>query len=221
MDIALKDYLGEPEELVRRCRDGEARALEELFERHTARLHRMVRARLDWRMQGRVSEADVVQEVYLEASRRLPDYLAEPKVPFFVWLRFLTGQKLVDLQRRHLGVKARDARREVPLLRVVAPGATSKVLAEQLLNACSTPSQKVARAELKALIQDALDSLSPGDREVLVLKHYENLTNVEIAHELGIQESAASKRYLRALTRVRKALVALPGGGDELWTKSL
>ena len=139
-------------------------------------------------------------------------------MPFFVWLRFLTGQKMIDLQRRHLGARARDLRREVPLQRVAIPGATSEVLAEQLMSTWSTPSQGMARAELKDLIQDALDQLSEPDREVLVLKHYEGLTNVEIAHELDLQESAVSKRYIRALTRARSVLSSLPGGEEGAWT---
>ncbi len=220
MGTALTDF-PETEELVRRTDEGDGQALEELFQRHSARLRRMVRARLDGRLRGRVGESDVLQEVYLEASKRLPEYLADPKVPFFVWLRFLTGQKLVDLQRRHLGARARDVRREVSMLRVIVPGATSAVLAEQLMNTWSTPSQKVAQTELKALIQEALDALDPADREVLILRHYENLTNAEIAHELGLQESAASKRYTRALARARKILADLPGGEEEAWTKKL
>ncbi len=213
----MNDAFSETQELVRRGREGDREALDDLFSRHRERLGRMVRLRLDWRLKGRVAPDDVIQEVYLEALRRLPEYLEEPKVPFFVWLRFLTGQKLVDLQRLHLGAQARDARREVRLLGRAMPAATSADLAGQLLGTQTTPSEVVQRAELKLKLKEALDQMDATDREVLILRHYENLTHEEVAHELSIARPAAIQRYVRALKKIQKILASMPEGLVDTW----
>lgn len=209
----------ETKELIRRSAEGDSQALQGLFARHRQRLVRMVRARLDWRLQSRIDPEDVIQEVLAQASRRLPSYLRDPKMPFFLWLRFLTRQQLADLNRQHLGAKARDVRREVPLLHRPLPEATSQVIAAQLLGTWTTPSRNLIRAELRLRVQEALENLEPRDREVLVLRHYESLTNSEIAHELGLEEPAASKRYFRALNRIKRALLAQspPGKERAIW----
>jgi len=200
------------DDLVRLWREGDDRALEALFSRHRERLKRMIRLRLDPRLRSRLDDSDVVQEVYLAAHRRMPEYLRDPKIPFFLWLRLLTGQQLIDLHRSHLGVQARDIRREIPIPFGAMPEATSAALAAQLIGKLTTPSQKVARAEMLMRVQEALESLEPMDREILVLRHFEQLSNAEAAEELGIQTAAASQRYVRALMRLRKALAKLPGG---------
>jgi len=207
----------ETEELVRRYRLGDDLVLEEMFSRHRERLRRMVALRLDWRLSSRVSEDDVLQEAYLEALRRLPGYLEDPNLPFFLWLRFITGQKLVDLHRFHLGANARDPRREVRLRKWSAPQATTRALADHFLGSQTSPSGKVVRAELQLKIQEALDVMSPEDREVLILRHYEELTHREIARELGIERSTATKRYFRALGKIRQILASMPGGPGESW----
>ncbi len=199
MGAAMDEPLDETEELVRRVGQQDSRALEELFSRHRERLRRMVSMRLDRRLRGRVDDSDVLQEVYLDACRRLDEYLAAPKVNFFVWLRGLAGQKLFDLHRHHLGTQARDPRREVAFGRSQMPDATSAVIAIELLGNIKTPSQEVIEAEMELRLQKALEGMDPQDREVLVLRHFECLTNAEIAHELGIKSSTASKRYMRAL----------------------
>jgi RNA polymerase sigma-70 factor (ECF subfamily) len=187
-----------------------------LLDRHRERLRRMVALRLDRRLQGRIDPSDVIQETYLEASSRLAAYLKEPTMPFFLWLRFLTGQKLLELHRRHLGTLQRDAGREVALYRGRLPETTSAALAAQLLGRHTRPSEAAIRAELKIRLQEALNSMDPLDREVLALRHFEQLTNVETAQVLEIQESAASKRYLRALKRLKEILTSIPGFVEEL-----
>jgi RNA polymerase sigma-70 factor (ECF subfamily) len=127
-------------------------------------------------------------------------------MPMFLWLRFLTGQKLLQLHRRHLGVQARNAGREVSCSRWSAPEASSATLAAWLVGRLSSPSHAAARAELCSQLHTALDQIEPLDREILVLRHFEQLTNAEVAHVLGIQESAASKRYVRALERLKGVL---------------
>ncbi len=202
----------ETHEIVRLSGTGDPAALEDLFSRHRERLRRMVRIRLDPRLGGRIDDSDVLQDVYLEASRRLPKYLEDPRAPFFVWLRSLAGQKLVDLHRFHLGAKARDVRREVASFRRPMPTATTAVLAAQLLGDLATPSEEVMQVELENRLREALENMEPKHREVLVLRHFESLTNVEVAHELAIAVSTASERYVRALKKLKQILAGMPGG---------
>ena len=130
-------------------------------------------------------------------------------MPFFLWLRFITAQKLVALHRHHLGTKARDPRREVSLHHGAWPEATSGALAAQLFGHFTTPTQAAARAELRIRFQEALNSMDVADREILALRHFEQLSNAEAARELGIQQAAASKRYTRALRRLKEIVTAL------------
>jgi len=207
----------ETEELVRRVRDGDRRALEDLFARHRSRLRTMVRVRLDPRLRGRLDPSDVLQEAYLEAVRRLDRYLRDPRMPFFLWLRWLTGQKILDLCRRNFGAQRRDQRREVSTGRGSSLTAISSSMAETIADKHTPPSEALARMELRALLEEALDKLPPIDREVLSLRHLEQLTNCEVAHELGITEGAASRRYMRALEKVKRVLEGVLGDRMEAW----
>jgi RNA polymerase sigma-70 factor (ECF subfamily) len=201
---------------VQRAATGDQVLWGELLQGHRARLRKLVALRLDPRLQGRVDPSDVIQEAYLDASRRLTDYAREPEpMPFFLWLRFLVGQKLLELQRRHLGAQARDACREVSLYRGPMPEASSAAIAAQLLGRNTSPSQAAIRAERKLRLQEALNQMDPIDREVLVLRHFEQLSNGEAALVLGLDKSASSKRYARALIRLKDLLVAMPGGLQE------
>ncbi|MCG8648575.1 MAG: sigma-70 family RNA polymerase sigma factor [Pirellulales bacterium] len=180
--------------------------MSELFERYRGRLKKMVRARLNRQLYGRVDESDVVQDAFLDAARRLNDYASDPRAPFFLWLRKITGQRLMDVHRRHLGVQGRDARVEVSLHQGQAPLASSILLAKALLGGLTSPTQAAVKAETRLAIQEALASMSDVDREILSMRHLESLSNVEAAQELGIDSSAASKRYLRALQRLKVIL---------------
>jgi RNA polymerase sigma-70 factor (ECF subfamily) len=198
-------------ELLRRAADGDRHSLDELFARHRPRLQRMVELRLDPRVRGRIGASDVLQEASLEAFERMEKYLRDPKMPFFLWLRFLTSQKVLELHRRHLGARRRDARREVRLQGGPWPAASTATLANQLLGKLTAPSQAAIRAERKLRVEEALNAMDPIDCEVLVLRHFEQLTNTEAAQELGIEEPAASKRYIRALQRLKGFLDRMPG----------
>ena len=160
---------------------------------------------VDGGMESRIDPADILQEAYLEASARLGEYLRDPRMPFFLWLRFLVGQKLLTLHRHHLGTRMRDVSLEVPLAGGV-PGVSSTALAERLVSLDTSPSEAVGRAELERKVQEALDSMDDIDREVLVLRHFEHLTRTEAAQALDISEAACAKRYLRALKRLREVL---------------
>ena len=197
--------------LLRRAREGDRQVQEELFSRHRERLRRMVRLRLDTRLRARIDASDVIQDTYLEACRRLDAYLRDPKMPFFLWLRFLTGQRVAALHRHHLGAQRRDARQEVRLFGGALPEATSVALAHQLMGRLTAPSKAAARVETKLRLEKALNSMDAMDREVLTLRHFEQLTNAETADELGIEESTASKRYVRALKKLTQILSSMPG----------
>ena len=205
------------EELLDAARHGDDGALALLVERHRDRLERMVRLRMDRRLQGRVDPADVVQEAYLAARGKFPQYSADPRLPFFLWLRLEVGQKLVDVHRFHLGTKMRDAGQEVSLQQGALPQVTSLSLAEQLLGKLTTASHAAMRAELKIRVQQALNSMDPHDREVLILRHFEELSNAEAAQVLGIKPSAAVNRYVRALKRLKDVFQGMPGGIEGIW----
>jgi RNA polymerase sigma-70 factor (ECF subfamily) len=189
---------------------GDQQALAALFSRHRERLRKMVEFRLDARLRGRVSTSDVLQEAYIDALKRLPHYQALPGVPFFVWLRWVAVQRLVDVHRQHLGAQVRNVGKEVRLGQGDLIEASSEKMAE-LMGDLTSPSQAAQRSETLARLREALDRLDSIDREVLALRHFEELNNYEVAALLGIQTAAASKRYVRALERLKEALEQLPG----------
>src|SRR5262245_22647284 len=171
---------------LRQAARGDAAQFGAKLEQYRPRLRRMIALRLDPRLHGRVDPSDVIQETYLEASARLAEYLRGPTMPFFLWLRFLAGQKLVTLHRKHMGTRMRDAGREVSLYRGGLPEASSAALAAQLLGHDTRPSEAAARAELKIRLQQALNTMDPLDREVLALRHFEQLSWAETAQIMEI-----------------------------------
>ena len=206
----------ETDRLLQQAARGDRQVLGTLLARHQDRLRRMIALRLDRRLQGRIDPSDVIQEAYLEATARLAEYLHDPSMPFFLWLRFLTGQKLVTLHRHHLGVKMRTAGQEVALYQGPLPEASSAALAAQLLGHDTHPSAAAIRAEMKIRVQEVLNNMDPLDREVLALRHFEQLSRAEIAGVMGISEAAAGKRYIRALERLKQDLSRCRGGLEEL-----
>lgn len=197
--------------LLGRAAEGDRAAVDELFSRHRRALKRMVRLRLSRHLQGRLADSDILQEAYLEAAKRLPAYLRDRPLPFFLWLRHITGQKLIDAHRRHLGAQMRDAAQEVSLYRGAMPAASSASLAAHLMGRLTSPSQAAIKAETRLRVQEVLNAMDPLDREVLALRHFEQLSNAETAQTLGMNESTASSRYLRALKRLKDELSQLPG----------
>jgi RNA polymerase sigma-70 factor (ECF subfamily) len=210
----MPDEAAGNEILLERARAGDCAALAELFQQHRGRLEQMVRLRMDRRLQSRLDPSDVVQEAYLDVARRFPEYAAGPPMPVFLWLRLLTGQRLIDLHRQHLGAKMRDAGLEVSIYRGDFPRASSASLAELLLGRLTTASRAAIRAETQMRVQEALDAMDAIDREVLILRHFEMLSNEETARVLGLKPSAASNRHLRALKRLKDILAQIPGHGD-------
>ena len=184
---------------------GGAQVLASVFEQHRARLRKMVEFRLDRRVSARVSPDDILQESFVEASCRLEEYLADASVPIFIWLRFLTAQQVLRVHRRHLGAGKRSVGREVSRHRDQLGRQTDQIV-RHLLATDTTPSMVVSRLELQQSIRERIDRLDDIDRGIIVLRHYEELSNVEAAIELSISKTAASKRYTRALKRLRSSI---------------
>jgi RNA polymerase sigma-70 factor (ECF subfamily) len=200
-------------ELIERLERGDQDVLAVLFSHHRPRLRRMVEFRLDDRLNGRVSPSDVLQEAYIDALKRLPHFYPDPDVPFFLWLRWVTVQRLIAVHRQHLGAAGRDASKEVPFGRP-GPLDASAARMTALMAELTSPSQVAQRDETVAQVRDALERLGPLDREVLALRHFEELSNRETAAVLGIQTAAATKRYVRALERLRKTLTDSAGSPE-------
>jgi RNA polymerase sigma-70 factor (ECF subfamily) len=191
MGLPMADNSSDVHEWVRRIAAGDQQALAEALTRYRSRLRRMVLLRLDRRLQGRVNASNILREAYMDA--------ANPTLPLFLWLRLLAGRRLLTVHRQHLQLKMRGVGQEVSLNRGALPQASSVSLAAQLLGLLTPPSLVAMRAEMRLRLQEALNDMDPLDREVLTLRHFEELTNGETARVLGIQKSAASNRYIRAL----------------------
>jgi RNA polymerase sigma-70 factor (ECF subfamily) len=194
----------ETRRLLELARSGQREPINLLLQRHRPFLRRMVELRLDPRLRARVDPSDVVQEAQLEAGRRLDDYLRRPVLPFRLWLRQLAYDQLLKACRRHLGTARRAVGREVPL-----PDQSSFLLGQQLLATPPSPSQHLAQRELARRVREAVSRLAEPDREVVVLRAFEGLSNQETARLLHIRPAAASQRYGRALLRLRQFLVDL------------
>jgi RNA polymerase sigma-70 factor (ECF subfamily) len=199
-------------DLVCRAGAGDAQALAELFARHRERLRQMVRLRLDRRLQGSLDPSEVLQQAYRDVAQQVGEYARNPPMPTFLWLRSLTGHKLVELQRQQLGARLPEAG-EVSLYRGALPQASSVSLAAHLLGRMTSAHQQVQRAELQTRVQEVLNSMDPTDREVLTLRHFEMLNNDETAAVLNISTAAASHCYIRALKRLKDILASLQGFG--------
>src|SRR5437588_12162082 len=195
------------EALLRLGQAGDRAAFEALFARHRADLWRLVELRLDPRLRPRVDPSDVVQEAHLEAFRRLGAYLERRPLPFRLWLRQIVYDHTLKARRRHLGTARRDAAREVPL-----PERSSLLLARQLLAGGPTPSQQLDRRELAARLRRALAQLPEADRELILMRHFEGLSNQEVGCLLGADPATVSKRHGRALLRLHRILFE---GGPE------
>ncbi|WP_437204055.1 sigma-70 family RNA polymerase sigma factor [Planctomicrobium sp. SH664] len=201
----------DPAELRERLRRHPEEVLAEEFGKYRARLWRIIQFRLDAGVAGRIEIDDVLQETWLSSLQRIGYFLEHESLSMFVWLRMMVGQTIIDLHRRHLGAKMRDAYREVSYHQSDLSRSTSASIVSKLLGQVSTPSRVMLREETAQQLRAAIDSMDPIDREVLALRHYEELSNQEVAEVLGIQVKAASIRYVRAVQRLKKILEDFPG----------
>ncbi len=191
---------------LRDLQAGGEQALARVYSHYHDQLARMIEFRLDRHLLARLDVDDVLQETYLVLARRLDSFLRNPAVPVFVWLRAMTEQVLVDTHRRHLRSQKRDARRDVPLNRRAGAGTTSISIAARLVDSLTSPSQAAVRADMQEHLRAALERMEPIDREVLALRHFEELSNGEVAMVLGLSAAAACNRYTRALERLSKIM---------------
>ncbi|MGZ0172350.1 MAG: sigma-70 family RNA polymerase sigma factor [Planctomycetales bacterium] len=196
------------DEVVEKLIAGGDAAVAELFSEFQPRLERMVEFRLDRRLRGRVDSLDIIQEAYIEIARRIGDYTSKPTVAFYVWVRQITWQTLVSVHRRHLG-QNRHPGMEVRLNRK-NPNETTFSIAEALVGQLTSPSGAARRQEDYDQLREALSTMDETDREVLALRHFEQLGNNEVAEVLGIARTAASNRYVRAIKRLGDVLATLP-----------
>jgi RNA polymerase sigma-70 factor (ECF subfamily) len=200
--------------LLRQGVEGDREAMVQIWNAHRDRLLKLVKLRMDRRLQGRVDAEDVLQETFVDFASRAEKYLTDSSMPFYLWLRFLTGQRLQLIHRHHLGTRMRDAGREVSLHRGAMPQATSISLAAQLLGRFTSVTHAVQRAEMQQILQEAVNAMDPLDREILALRHFEELSNAETAELLDIKTTTASTRHIRALKRLREQLKGTPGFFD-------
>jgi RNA polymerase sigma-70 factor (ECF subfamily) len=201
--------------LLDRAAEGDRAAWGALLAGEQERLMRIVAFRMDPRLRGRIDAADVVQDAFTEASEHRAEYFRTPTVPLLLWLRGVVWNKLLEIHRFHLGTCMRDAKRELSLA-AWSLDDTSAAICENLTGHLTSPSVAAARGEIRTRLAEALNQMNATDREVLALRHFEQLTSAEAAQVLGIQERAAAKRYLRALERLKQILSGMPGGLTEV-----
>ena len=201
----MQEDSAETLELLERAARGEPDAFAGLFARHRQLVRQAVALRLDRRLAARVDASDVVQETYLEALRRLPDYLRKPPLPLALWLRWLARERVLMLHREHLYADCRAVGREAPPL----PANASSCFVSALLGKEPSPSQAAAAAEVAEKLRMALSELDEDERDLILWRHFEYLSNREIAQILAVSEAAAAKRYVRALERLRGLLARL------------
>ena len=193
-------------ELLTGARQGDGGAVNRLLDRHRHALHRMIELRLDQKIQGRIDVSDVVQEVLVEANRRLPQYLENPVMSFHLWVRQIAKDRIIDAHRRHRVSAKRSVDREQSLAVPAASDRSTFDLVAQIRDPELTPAAAAARQEMAHLVEQALRQLGEQDCETIIMRHYEQLSNSEIAEVLGLTEPAASMRYLRAVRRLKQLL---------------
>ena len=198
--------MNEVDELIDQACGGNEAAVAELFVRFRPQLKRLVLMRMHPRLGTRLDASDVLQETYLELARRLPEYAKERKIPFFLWLRLLTGQRLNQMQRMHLGAEKRTVYRELGLASFPEIDASDFNLASQLAGHFTSVDRTLIREEVQVKLMHAVQGLDANDRELLEMRHFEELSTPEIAAVLGLTRSGVLKRYTRAIRRLQQAV---------------
>ena len=185
---------------------GDDAALATVFEEFRPRLRKMVLLRMDPRIRRRVDASDVLQEAYVDLARRLPEYAGKTEIPFFLWVRFITGTRLDQIHRAHLGAAMRDAGREVSIGQGQFPGASTLMLASQLAGEFTAADERLIHAEIQEKLEQALNAMDDHDREILALRHFEEMSTEEIAAVVGLTRSGVLKRHTRAVRRLGDAI---------------
>ncbi|MDA8744673.1 sigma-70 family RNA polymerase sigma factor [Rubripirellula amarantea] len=194
------------ETLLAAARSGDEDAVNKLLERHRGPIRRLVEMRLDRKVQRRVDVSDVVQDVMLEANNRLTKYLDDPAMAFHLWLRQIAWDRIIDTYRRHRVSAKRNMDREQPMSVPTGNDQSTMELAVQLCDPALTPAAAATQREIASKVEAVIEMLPDQDREIILMRHYEHLTNIEIAQVLDLNPPAASMRYLRAVRRLRELL---------------
>ncbi|MEM6691433.1 MAG: sigma-70 family RNA polymerase sigma factor [Planctomycetota bacterium] len=194
------------EDLLEKAREGDSMAINALLQKHRGSVRRLVEMRLDRKVQRRVDVSDVVQDVMVEANNRLERYLQDPAMAFHLWLRQIAWDRIIDTYRRHRVSAKRNMDREQPMSVPAGAEQSTMELAVQLCDPALTPAAAATQKEIAAQVETVIEQLGDQDREIILMRHYEHLTNLEIAQVLGLNPPAASMRYLRAVRRLRELL---------------
>ena len=202
------------QQILADVKQGDADAINRLMDRHRDSIRRMIQMRLDNKIQRRIDVSDVVQDVLVEANRRLQTYLENPQMSFHLWLRQIAKDRIIDAHRRHRGSAKRSVDREKPLAVQAADDHSTMQLLDQLRDPELTPAAAATQQEMARAVERSIAELGDQDAEIIIMRHYEQLSNQEIAQALGLTEPAASMRYLRAVRRLREMLGTGPGGED-------
>jgi RNA polymerase sigma-70 factor, ECF subfamily len=202
-------------DLLEHARSGDPKAVEDLFARYREPLRKVVDLRLDPVLARRVDASDIVQDVLIEANQRLNDYLRSPNMPFHLWLRHLAQDRIIDTHRRHRLAQRRSVDREQPIQAPAWAEESSMMLVSQLVDGERTPASEAIQQELQRRMNDALQLLGEDDRDIILMRHHEQLSNQEVAASLGLTEAAASMRYLRAIRKLRAVLIPEDGASSD------
>lgn len=210
MNTGIWPDASETQALLADAGRGDAAAVNRLLEKHRETLRRLVQVRLDRAIARRVDASDIVQDVLIEANTRLADFLADPRMPFHLWLRHLAKDRIIEMHRRHRGAQRRSLDREQAVGNPQYGDRSSLDLAQMLVDNELTPAAANIRRELEQRFLTAVEQLDDDDREIILMRHFEQLGNSEAAEALGLSPAAAGMRHLRALRKLRSILGERP-----------
>ncbi|MDG1808694.1 MAG: sigma-70 family RNA polymerase sigma factor [Pirellulaceae bacterium] len=203
------------DELVKRLKDQDHTALAELFEINRDRLSRMVSIRMDRRLKGRIDATDVLQEAYMILSQKIGNFADYPDMSPYVWMRLTVNDRLIALHRKHIQAGKRDARKEISMSQKANPDESSAEIVDTLADTVSSVGGKVARAEVTKMIKATLECMEAKDREIILMRIFEGMSNAEAAQALDLTANGASSRFSRAMDRLQKDVLKTESGEED------
>ena len=203
------------DELVKRLKDQDHTALAELFEINRDRLSRMVSIRMDRRLKGRIDATDVLQEAYMILSQKIGNFADYPDMSPYVWMRLTVNDRLIALHRKHIQAGKRDARKEISMSQKANPDESSAEIVDTLADTVSSVGGKVARAEVTKMIKATLECMEDKDREIILMRIFEGMSNAEAAQALNLTANGASSRFSRAMDRLQKDVLKTESGEED------
>jgi len=199
----------ERQQLIAQAIDGNQEALASLFSMYKKQLRAMITFRMDRNLKGRVAPSDILQEAFLDLAKKLPDF-SDKQMSFFVWLRLVTHERLLQVHRQHLGTQKRDPRKEIQVDHP-SHAASSIDLTAHLIGKYSSVIGKAIQKEQSVRLRTVIDQMDDHDREIIAMRVFEGLTNGEASEVLGLDKKTASKRFVRAMDKIRRELGHLLG----------